>query len=584
MDKIKTVKIKNPDGSVSEETYTISVDAKDVDMANGKELQETIGTIDIDTDGNIAKQLENLNDNVDDLNIDIKKKAYFFDTVADMKNANLKVGDYVCTLGYYEANDGGAGDYKIVSSTNNYKENLNNGLYAELIIENKINVKQLGAKGDNLQEDFNYFNIAKDICLNKNLILYIPYGQYKISTSLNLKSIIIRCEGILKNTQSIIVGGNSNGSTYTDVYIFRCNDITVEGAKCSNFNITHCQNLILSCDGTVTNNTSIAYNQFFGIDCNHITLTGSNNGWINENEFNIKRCLTGILITGDTYSHNNNHFENICIEGSSAIIQIDKGHNNYITYRGEDNPQIILSSDYTKVYDNIIKKQVSSNVANTILPADFNAVKSFNFIGNDYLPNYRVERIYELTKANVKNLNSQIFINNQGHITGTWQNEFLSEKLDASFPFIIYINSSNNSQRLYVTCYDENSNKIQGNVFSGGLTWDSTNNWYQISSNAKSIMFTFVPSTDVKYIDIRVGVGGNVTFDYMYIDMYLPFTNTETFRNTIITDKKYLNQIPSNFTNLNPTWEVGDIIYNSNPSNNILGWVCVTAGTGSSSV
>lgn len=63
MDKIKTVKIKNSDGSVSEETYTISVDAKDVDMANGKELQETIGTINIDTDGNIAYQLDNLKNN-----------------------------------------------------------------------------------------------------------------------------------------------------------------------------------------------------------------------------------------------------------------------------------------------------------------------------------------------------------------------------------------------------------------------------------------------------------------------------------------------------------------------------------------
>ena len=78
MDKIKTVKIKNPDGSVSEETYTISVDAKDVDMANGKELQETIGTIDIDTDGNIAEQLKNLKNNVNDLNIDVKKKVYYF--------------------------------------------------------------------------------------------------------------------------------------------------------------------------------------------------------------------------------------------------------------------------------------------------------------------------------------------------------------------------------------------------------------------------------------------------------------------------------------------------------------------------
>lgn len=60
MDKIKTVKIKNPNGSVSEETYTISVDAKDVDMKNGKDLQDTIGDINIDRDGSIAEQLKNI--------------------------------------------------------------------------------------------------------------------------------------------------------------------------------------------------------------------------------------------------------------------------------------------------------------------------------------------------------------------------------------------------------------------------------------------------------------------------------------------------------------------------------------------
>lgn len=60
MDKIKTVKIKNPNGSVSEETYIISVDAKDVDMKNGKDLQDTIGDINIDRDGSIAEQLKNI--------------------------------------------------------------------------------------------------------------------------------------------------------------------------------------------------------------------------------------------------------------------------------------------------------------------------------------------------------------------------------------------------------------------------------------------------------------------------------------------------------------------------------------------
>ena len=57
MNKIKTIKIKNEDGSISEESYTITVDAKDVDMKNGYDLQDTIGNIDVDKDGSIAEQL-----------------------------------------------------------------------------------------------------------------------------------------------------------------------------------------------------------------------------------------------------------------------------------------------------------------------------------------------------------------------------------------------------------------------------------------------------------------------------------------------------------------------------------------------
>ena len=146
MDKIKTIKIKNPDGSVSEESYTISVDAKDVDMKNGKDLQDTIGTINIDKDGNIAEQLAKLNSNkinitdiIDNLNStqtnkvlsakqgkvlgdavaaleveSVKKKPYYFNTVADMKVATyLKNGDMAVTLGYHSINDGGGAEYLI---------------------------------------------------------------------------------------------------------------------------------------------------------------------------------------------------------------------------------------------------------------------------------------------------------------------------------------------------------------------------------------------------------------------------------------------------------------------------------------
>ena len=60
MDKIKTVKIKNEDGTVSQESYYISADARNIDMTNGKNVQETIGTIDVDNNGSIAEQLNDI--------------------------------------------------------------------------------------------------------------------------------------------------------------------------------------------------------------------------------------------------------------------------------------------------------------------------------------------------------------------------------------------------------------------------------------------------------------------------------------------------------------------------------------------
>lgn len=211
MDKIKTVKIKNPNGSVSEETYTISVDAKNVDMANGKELQETIGTINIDTDGNIAYQLKNLKndkvnktDIIDNLNsvesnkvlsanqgkvlgdavaaldTDIKKKVYYYNSVADMKaDTKLKAGDMAITLGYYEPNDGGNGEYVIVDDDTLVDDGgsihvLNNDLYAKLIIKDGIiNIHQFGAKGNEVNDDY-------DAIIN--VLNYIKSNETKTET------------------------------------------------------------------------------------------------------------------------------------------------------------------------------------------------------------------------------------------------------------------------------------------------------------------------------------------------------------------------------------------------------------------
>ena len=205
MDKIKTIKIKNIDGSISQETYTIAVDAKNVDMTNGKDVQETIGDIDIDNDGSINQQLNNLKNNkinitdIEDnlisnetnkvlsakqgkiLNDILKKKPYYFNSIADMKAYDLKVGDCAITLGYYAPNDGGAGTYKIANETLTDDDGggvheLNNGYKAVLIVENDtINIKQFGAYGDNTHDDT--IPIQNALKFRKNDYLKIVFNE-----------------------------------------------------------------------------------------------------------------------------------------------------------------------------------------------------------------------------------------------------------------------------------------------------------------------------------------------------------------------------------------------------------------------
>lgn len=114
-----------------------------------------------------------------------------FNNIADMKaDTKLKEGYHIKTKGYYEIDDGGAGEYIIINDGNLIDDggsiiDLNNGLKAKLI-NDSVNVKQFGAYGDNTHDDTDYFKNAIAF-LNENNTLYIPIGEYLISDTLEIK-------------------------------------------------------------------------------------------------------------------------------------------------------------------------------------------------------------------------------------------------------------------------------------------------------------------------------------------------------------------------------------------------------------
>ncbi len=62
-DRVKKLKVKKVDGSFTD-YISIGADAKDIDMSNGYSVEEAIGSIDVDNDGNIESQLKNINNKI----------------------------------------------------------------------------------------------------------------------------------------------------------------------------------------------------------------------------------------------------------------------------------------------------------------------------------------------------------------------------------------------------------------------------------------------------------------------------------------------------------------------------------------
>ena len=155
-DLIKKIKIKKQDGTFTD-YIPIGAEAQNISTSDGDSVQSKLN-----------------------------KKPYYYNNIADMKaDTKLKVGDMAITLGYYEVNDNGGAEYKIVNG--NYTNDdgryhkLNNNLYAELIIRNNmVTAQQVGIKAD---ATFDCTEKIKKFFLTntQKTTLFFPAGRYYLS-------------------------------------------------------------------------------------------------------------------------------------------------------------------------------------------------------------------------------------------------------------------------------------------------------------------------------------------------------------------------------------------------------------------
>lgn len=168
-----------------------------------------------------------------------EKAVRSYESIAQMKtDTKLKEGYHVKTKGYYEANDGGNGEYIIVDDETLVDDGgsihvLTNGLRAKLIITDSINVKVFGAKGDNETDDTLSIQNSIDV-LNKAII---PEGTFIVST-LNLyqqtlikgfdkNKCILKSKDIEYSNDTAMLYGDFTGTNGMDKVIIE--DICLDG-------------------------------------------------------------------------------------------------------------------------------------------------------------------------------------------------------------------------------------------------------------------------------------------------------------------------------------------------------------------
>ena len=130
-----------------------------------------------------AKQFEDL------VTTKLAKSSYTYSSLDQLLKDSALAADSFCqTKGYYEPGDGGQAMYQITSEKpNEYFEKLTNGLYAKLLPQEELNVKQFGAKANNNTDDSAAIQTAIYQAVKffpqVNTVV-LPGGTYKVESTI----------------------------------------------------------------------------------------------------------------------------------------------------------------------------------------------------------------------------------------------------------------------------------------------------------------------------------------------------------------------------------------------------------------
>ena len=262
--------------------------------------------------------------------------VFGFDTVADMKSStNLINGSFAKTLGYYTKNDGGSATYKIRNITNDdvVDESTiiemgdgSNNLIAELIVEEPVNIKTLGAYGDGTHDD--YAKIQHAIDKFHHHTLYFPSGTYLITQPLSIGT---------TNSEQVDFKLESEATIKTNTSI----DSLLEIGKYEGEWQRNTNGAIVTIDGGVWDATNTQH-------AIYLTSNRKNTMLRNMEINNVSTCGIYIAKGTNTSESSDTNIDNVNINGTGS-----GGESTGMELRGYDNKIRNVRINYCKigVYD-----------------------------------------------------------------------------------------------------------------------------------------------------------------------------------------------------------------------------------------
>lgn len=545
--------------------------------------------------------------------------TYVYNNVAEMKLAtNLINGSFARTSGFYSYNDGGGSYYKIrqVTTDDDIDEMFiialaDTSLVAELIVNDELNIKQIGAKGLISVDDT--LKIQK--ACEKEYNLYFPKGTYFLNTQLvifNATNRIIRGDGIqntifkVSNNQvgshtsyisNSVFEENINNFTMKDLSI-NCGTQNVNryGLSLLTINRLNLENIeIYNNKGYATrlnDSTNITANNLYLHDCYEpVSGDGVAGGFYGQNMKNVQINNTKVIncgdhafyLTGDiagsgtTYAENiqlnNVYCKNIGSDGYTAggaiTIYGDIKNVELSNCIIEDSREGIHISNHGSVL--ITPKDIT--ISNCIIKNSLNTGIYLQGLAADLIKNVTILNnvINTTTTSDGISLRQCDNINVVGNVIRNSKRIGI-EIINTDNSVINNNILCNNFAELY--CGTRGSTHAKNNTISNNTIF-TTDDYNSNNPNNSGI---FINTISTNTILLNNNVYNHLSYNFLIrgssnksILQSLNNKTTNFTRNIL-----YGDNYPTTVTDS----EVGDICLNINATaGGNIGWVCVTAGT-----